>query len=417
MKTFKTLEDLSVPERLEFISTKSDLTIEEQENISGKNPFPESKLNSMIEHSIGAISIPLGVATNFKINGIQRLVPMATEEPSVISVVSKMAHLALETGGFFTSQTGSIMIGQIQVVDLSDPYSAMAKIYEKKERIIELCNKKDPTLVSLGGGAKDLEVQILHTSRKKMLVLHLLIDTKDAMGANAVNTMAEAVAPYIESITKGRVILKILTNLADRRLVRARAVFRTSDLGGIDIVNNILDAFELAEYDPYRATTHNKGIMNGISAVVTATGNDTRAVEAGVHSYAARSGRYRSLTTWELNEDGNLTGSIEIPLAIGIVGGAIKSNPSSQVCLKILGVTTAEELAGIIASVGLAQNLGWLHALATVGIQKGHMALHARNLAYTAGVHEKDMDRIIKQVISENDVRYDRILELKNSLI
>jgi hydroxymethylglutaryl-CoA reductase len=410
----KKTNNLTISERLEYVSTQSHLTAQEQDYLSGKFQIPESKLDSMIENAIGTFSIPLGVATNFKINGMDRLVPMATEEPSVISVVSKMAQLAAETGGFFTSYSGSIMIGQIQVVDIADPFAMSKVIYENKEKILEICNTKDPTLVSLGGGAKDIEVQTISTPKKVMLVIHLLIDTKDAMGANAVNTMAEATAAFIESITNGRVILRILSNFADRRLVRARAVFRTSDLGGINIVNNILDAYELAEYDPYRATTHNKGIMNGISAVVTATGNDTRAVEAGVHAYAARSGRYSSLTKWELNREGNLTGSIEIPLAVGTVGGATRTNPTAQAVLKVLGVTSAEELAGIMASVGLAQNLGWMHALASDGIQKGHMALHARNLAYSAGVAEKDMDKIIQQVISENDVRYDRILELKN---
>jgi hydroxymethylglutaryl-CoA reductase len=341
---------------------------------------------------------------------------MATEEASVVAAASNAARTAYDLGGFHTSLSGSIMRGQIQVVDLTDPYGAMARIYENKKEILDRCNAKDPTLVSLGGGAIDVEVHVIERAKQPMVVLHLLVDTRDAMGANAVNTMAEAVAPYIEEITSGRVVLRIISNLADRRLVRARAVFSTEELGGKEVVDNIIRAYEFAECDPYRATTHNKGIMNGISAVVLASGNDTRAVEAGAHAYASVSGRYRSLTRWELNREGNLVGTIEVPMAVGIVGGATKSHPTARLGLKLMGIQNAEELAGAIAAVGLAQNLAAMRALAAEGIQKGHMALHARNLAMMAGAHDDQIDQIVKQAIQEKDVRYDRILELTKQL-
>ncbi|WP_047154012.1 hydroxymethylglutaryl-CoA reductase, degradative [Aneurinibacillus tyrosinisolvens] len=407
---------LSVEERLNLIAKESNLSEEERKLLVGLTPFPIKTSNSMIENNIGLMPIPVGIATNFKINGKDRFIPMATEEASVVAAASNMARTAYKLGGFFTSQSGSIMRGQIQVVDIPDPYAAMARLYEKKTELLELCNAKDPTLVSLGGGAIDIEMYVLKTTNQSMLIMHLLVDTKDAMGANAVNTMAEAVAPLVESITSGRVVLRIISNLADRRLVRARAVFSTDELGGPEVVKDIINAYEFADFDPYRAATHNKGIMNGISAVVLATGNDTRAVEAGAHAYAAGTGRYRSLTRWEINKDGNLVGTIELPMAVGIIGGATKSHPTARVALKILDINTAEELAGCIAAIGLAQNLGALRALASEGIQKGHMALHARNLAMMAGANEKDIDRIVEQAIREKDVRYDRILELTKQL-
>lgn len=407
---------LSMEERLSLITDKCNFNEEEKKLLLGLTPFPIKIADSMIENTVGLMPIPLGIATNFKINGEDRFIPMATEEPSVVAAASNAAKTAYEKGGFFTSLSGSIMRGQIQVLDIADPYSAMARIYEKKAEILKRCNSKDPTLVSLGGGAIDIEVNVIKTSNQSMLILHLLVDTRDAMGANAVNTMAEAVAPFIETITSGRVALRIISNLADRRIARARAVFSAKQLGGIEVVKNIVNAFEFAEFDPYRAVTHNKGIMNGISAVVLATGNDTRAVEAGAHAYASISGQYRSLTKWEINADGDLAGSIELPMAVGIVGGATKSHPVARLALKIIDIHTAEDLAGSIAAVGLAQNLAAMRALATEGIQKGHMALHARNLAMMAGANETEIDQIVQQAVKEQDVRYDRILELTKQL-
>lgn len=407
---------LSTKERFDIVTKGRDLTENQLKYLSGDHALSMDLADSMIENVIGQIGIPLGIATNFKINGKDMFIPMATEEPSVVAAASNAAKAAYDHGGFFTSMSGTIMRGQIQVLHVADPYAARAKIFEHKEEILNYCNEKDPTLVSLGGGAKDLEVHIVPTTSQIMLVIHLIVDTKDAMGANAVNTMAEAVSPTIETITGGKVVLKIISNLADRRLVRARAVFSTEALGGKEIVENIVSAFEFADFDPYRAATHNKGIMNGISAVVLATGNDTRAVEAGAHAYASISGHYKSLTKWEINADGNLSGSIELPMAVGIVGGATKTHPVAQAALKIMDVNSAEELAGSIAAAGLAQNAAALRALSAEGIQRGHMSLHARNLAVMAGADKSDIDRIVAQAIKEKDLRYDRILEITKAI-
>lgn len=370
--------NLSPNDRLALIAQAANLNHDEQKVLSGLSPLPIEKADRMIENAIGYIPIPLGVAANFKVNNKDTFVPMATEEPSVIAAASHAAKLAYETGGFFTTSTGSIMRGQIQLINIPDPYGAINRLYENKARILAFCNEKDPTLVSLGGGAKDIEVHIIEAGDYPMVVLHILVDTKDAMGANAVNTMAESVVPMIESIADGNANLSILSNLADKRLIRVRARFKKYSIGGSQVVDDIISAYQFADIDPYRAATHNKGIMNGISAVVLATGNDTRAIEAGAHAYAARTGRYRSLTHWEKTSKGDLVGTMEIPMAVGIVGGGTKSNPVSNLALKILGVETAEELAGIIAATGLAQNFGAIKALVTEGIQKGHMNLHAR---------------------------------------
>ncbi|MFZ0579478.1 MAG: hydroxymethylglutaryl-CoA reductase, degradative [Psychrobacillus psychrotolerans] len=403
---------LSPKERFDIVTEGRNLTDDQLKHLSGENPLSMDLADSMIENVIGQIGIPLGIATNFKINGKDMFIPMATEEPSVVAAASNAAKASYDHGGFFTSMSGTIMRGQIQVLNVADPYAAKAKIFEHKDEILAYCNMQDPTLVSLGGGAKDIEVHIIPTNSQIMLVIHLIVDTKDAMGANAVNTMAEAVSPTIETITGGKVVLKIISNLADLRLVRARAIFSTEALGGKEVVDNIVSAFEFADYDPYRATTHNKGIMNGISAVVLATGNDTRAVEAGAHAYASITGQYKSLTKWEINADGNLSGSIELPMAVGIVGGATKTHPVAQAALKVMGASSAEELAGCIAAAGLAQNAAALRALSAEGIQRGHMSLHARNLAVMAGAKKSDIDRIVAQAVKEKDLRYDRILEI-----
>lgn len=405
---------LSVDERVDLITKGIGLTEDEINVLS--NGMTLDLADAMVENVIGQIGIPLGVAANFKINGKDVFIPMATEEPSVIAAASNAARAAYDLGGIHTATSGTIMRGQIQVLDICDPYAARARVFENKEEIIEQCNLKDPTLVSLGGGVKDIEVHLVNTVKETMLVIHLIVDTKDAMGANAVNTMAESVSPLIEKITGGRVVLRIITNLADKRVVRARGVFSSEMLGGEEIVKNIVSAFEFADADPYRAATHNKGVMNGITSVVLATGNDTRAVEAGAHAYASRTGRYRSLTTWEVNNEGNLVGTLEVPMAVGIIGGATKTHPVAQVALKIMGVKTAEELAGMIAAVGLVENVASLRALSAEGIQTGHMRLHAKNLAVMAGAKGDLIEKVVQKAVEERDFRYDRILEITNSL-
>lgn len=405
---------LSVEERIKLIAEKSKLTNEEVEALN--SGISLELADAMVENVIGHISVPLGVAANFKVNGKEVFIPMATEEPSVIAAASNAARAAYDLGGIFTSSSGTVMRGQIQVLNIDDPHAARAKIFEHKDEIIEHCNAKDPTLVKLGGGVKDVEVHLIDTAKETMVVVHLIVDTKDAMGANAVNTMAESVSPLIERITNGRVVLRIISNLADKRIVRARGEFSTEMLGGIEIAKNIVSAYEFADADPYRAATHNKGVMNGITAAVLASGNDTRAVEAGAHAYAARSGRYRSLTTWELNKAGNLVGTLELPLAVGIVGGATKTHPVAKAALKIMDVQSAEELASYIAAVGLVENLASLRALSAEGIQSGHMRLHAKNLAVMAGATGDIIDRVVQQAVEEKDFRYDRVLEITNSL-
>ena len=362
----------------------------------------------MIENVIGTLSIPLGVGTNFVINGQDYLIPMATEEPSVVAAASNMASVARIHGGFHTSTDQPIMISQIQVVGAKDPNGARMRLYERRDDLIALANEQDPLLVQLGGGAKDIDVRIVGPGSEPFVVLHLIVDVRDAMGANAVNTMAEALAPLVSEIAGGRVRLRILSNKADLRLARVRAVYDKDALGGDDVVNGIIDAYTFAAADPYRAATHNKGIMNGITAVVLATGNDTRAVEAGAHSHAAAGGRYTSLSHYEKDENGHLVGTMELPMAVGLVGGATKTHPVAQACVKLLGVKSAQELAGVIAAVGLAQNTGALRALAAEGIQKGHMSLHARNVAVAAGAHGDEIERVVARLKEEGRVRVDR---------
>lgn len=372
-------------------------------------------LDHMIENVVGAMTLPLGIATNFLIDGKDYLIPMAIEEPSVVAAASNAARMARSHGGFSATDTGPNMIGQIQVVDVPLPEVAKSKIMEKKEELLALANEQDPILVRFGGGAKDIRVRVFDSKIGIMLVTELIVDTRDAMGANAVNTMAEALAPRIEKITGGRVILRILSNLAEFRLVRVRAVFNKEELGGEEVVNDIIAAWAFAEADPYRCATHNKGIMNGIDAVIIATGNDFRAIEAGAHSYASVGG-YSPLTKYEKTPEGHLTGSIEIPMAVGLVGGATKVHPVARACVKILGVDTATELGHVIASVGLAQNLAALRALASEGIQKGHMALHARNVAATAGARGEQVDIVAERLVKEKNVKVERAIEILEEL-
>lgn len=403
---------LPMEKRLSEVAEFASLTEKERGILSSADSLDADKADHMIENVIGKFALPMGVALNFTINGRDVIVPMVCEEPSVVAACSNAAKMARPSGGFKASSSGNVMIAQIQVMGVPTPSASKSMILEKKGEIIRICNEKDPVLVKMGGGVKDVEVRTIETLEGTMVIVHLLIDTGDAMGANAVNTMAEAVAPYIEEITGGSVELRILSNLADHRLVRARAVWKKEDIGGQEVVDKILNAYAFAEADPYRATTHNKGIMNGIVPVVIATGNDTRAIESGAHSYAARNGRYTSLTTWEKDENGDLVGSIEIPMAVGLVGGATKIHPAAKTAVKILGIDTAAELGQIIAAAGLANNMAAMKALATEGIQRGHMSLHARNLANTVGAKGEILETIVKQMVREKKVRLEYAQEL-----
>jgi hydroxymethylglutaryl-CoA reductase len=366
----------------------------------------------MIENVVGTFPVPLGIAVNFLINKRDYLIPMAIEEPSVVAAASNAARMARDGGGFITSSTPPIMIGQIQAVRIRDPYDAKTAILAAGDEILKKANEQDPMLVSLGGGAKDINVKVIQTSTGPMVITELLVDCRDVMGANAVNTMAEAVAPLIERITKGRVLLRIISNLAVHRLARASVIVPKKSVGGEEVVDDIVDAYAFAAADPYRAATHNKGILNGIIAVVIATCNDHRAIEAGAHAYAAHDGHYRPISIWEKNENGDLVGSIEMPMAVGIAGGATRVHPIAKIALKILGVKTANEFGEVLAAVGLAQNLGALRALAHEGIQRGHMSLHARNVAMSAGATGDLVDLIVERMVTERKVRLDRAKEL-----
>ncbi|MEY8365310.1 hydroxymethylglutaryl-CoA reductase, degradative [Anaerovoracaceae bacterium 41-7] len=396
---------LDTEARMREVAEFAGLSIAEQEVLRSADSLDMDKADHMVENVIGRFALPMGVAINFIINGKDVVIPMVTEEPSVIAACSNAAKMARAAGGFTASTSGNIMIAQIQMLRVPAPFAAKSMILEKEEEILRICNEKDPVLVSFGGGAKDVEVRIIDSAEGPMVIVHLLVDTLDAMGANAVNTMAETVSPYIEELTGGIAELRILSNLADRRVVRARATWKKEAVGGVEVVEKILSAYAFAAADPYRAATHNKGIMNGIIPVVLATGNDTRAIESGAHAYAARNGRYTSLTTWEKNAEGDLVGCIEMPMAVGLVGGATKIHPAAQTAVKILDVKTAAELGQIIASAGLANNLAAMKALATEGIQRGHMSLHARNLASTVGAKGEMLEKIVKQMVAEKNVR------------
>jgi len=403
---------LTVADRARLVKDFAGLDGEEEALLQKPSALGFDVANRMVENVIGIMPVPMGVAMNFLINGNEVIVPMAIEEPSVIAAASNAAKMTRATGGFRATTTEPIMIGQIQVVGVQDAYRARFEILAQKTELLKHANAQDPVLVSLGGGARDLEARIIETFQGKMIVAELLVDCRDAMGANAVNTMTEAVAPIIEKISGGRVYLRIISNLAVKRLARAKATFPKEALGGEEVVDGIVNAYAFAVADPYRCATHNKGIMNGVTAVVLATGNDTRAIEAGAHAYAARSGNYTSLTSWEKDANGDLVGTLEMPMAVGIVGGATASNPIAKIAVKILGIKTARELAEVIVSVGLAQNLAALRALAAEGIQRGHMSLHARNVAISVGAKGELIDKISAQMIAEKKVRVDRAKEL-----
>jgi len=410
----KKFYELSPDQRLEHLAESAGLGAEDQAVLRSSGALSIDQADHMIENAIGSFQLPLGIAQNFLINGREVPVPMAIEEPSVVAGASFMARLARSGGGFTTMSDPPEMIGQIQILDLKDPQKSKENLLGHKNELLEEAAKSDPTLVGLGGGPRNLEVRVLeHPALGSFLVLHLIMDVRDAMGANAVNTAVERLAPLVEKLTGGRVHLRILSNLADRRLTSATCIVKKDQLAFNDfpaekVRDGIIAAWAFAVADPYRAATHNKGIMNGVDAVLIATGNDWRAVEAGAHAFAARSGRYTSLSTWEENEAGDLVGRLEMPMAVGIVGGATKVHPLARVCLKLMGVTTAADLAGIIVSVGLAQNLAALRALATEGIQRGHMSLHARQVAIAAGASGAQIDRLAEQLVIEKLVRVDR---------
>jgi len=398
---------LTVEERLKLLQKLAGLTDEEAKTLGSTGGLPIEVANRMIENVVGGITLPLGMATNFLVNGKDYVVPMALEEPSVVAAASNAAKIARVKGGFVVTNTGPVMIGQIQTVGVRDPKEAARKLVAKKKELMARANEQDPMLVSLGGGAKDVNVKVIETLKGPMVIAELLVDCGDAMGANAVNTMAEAVAPLVEEITKGKVYLRIISNLADRRLVKATAVFDRQALGGDEVVEGILYAYAFADADPYRCATHNKGIMNGVVAVALACGQDTRALEAGAHSYASRSGGYKPLTTWKVNRDGDLVGTLEMPMAVGLVGGAARVHPAAKANVRVLGIKTAIELAEVMGAVGLAQNFAAMRALASEGIQRGHMKLHARSLAMSAGAKGAMVDAVAERMIAEKKIRFD----------
>jgi hydroxymethylglutaryl-CoA reductase len=384
-------------------------------------PLTEETADHMIENVIGTFQLPLGLGLNFLINGKDYVIPMAIEEASVVASASHIAKIVRDAGGFTTESTERVMIGQIQVVGCSDYERAKKAVLENKQGLIDAANHAYPSIVKRGGGAEDLDVRILNEDSDskygKMLVIHLYVNTVDAMGANLINTMAESIAPLVEEITEGKVYLRILSNLADRSLARARCVIppellKTGNYSGEEVRDGVIHAYEFAASDPYRAVTHNKGIMNGIDPVVIATGNDWRAVEAGAHAYAVKDGNYTSMTTWSKDEKGNLVGELELPMSIGIVGGATRVHPLAKAALELLNVDSAKELAEVIVAVGLAQNLGALKALATDGIQKGHMTLHSRSVAIAAGATGKMVDMIAEELIKLNEIRVGKAKEL-----
>ncbi len=407
---------LSPEERLKKVKDLAGLTDDEANILRKTGALGIEQADRMIENVIGTIEIPLGIAPNFLINGVEYLVPMAIEEPSVVAAASNAAKMARTKGGFYTESTLPIMIGQIQLVDVENPLAAAERVIKEKERILAKANERDPVLVRLGGGAVGLETRVVNSPIGQMAIIHLLVDVRDAMGANVVNTMCEAVAPIVEEITGGRVYLRIVSNLAVYRLSRAKAIFSKEALGGEEVVEGILQAYYFALADPFRCATHNKGIMNGVIAVALATANDTRALEAGAHAYAAMGGVYKPLSNWSRTPEGDLMGKIELPVAVGTIGGTTAVHPVAKVCRKIMKIQSARELREIMAAVGLANNLAALRALATEGIQRGHLKLHARNIAVTAGASGELVDIVSRRMVEEGMVSYDRALAILKEL-
>lgn len=410
--------ELSISERHAWLVNHGFITGETIKQLSGVNGLSSEQANHMIENVIGVFSLPIGIAQNFIVNQREVLIPMVVEEPSVVAGASYMAKLARPSGGFIAETTEPEMIAQIQVLDLTDMNGAKDKLLDHRDKLLQLAGRVDPVLVKCGGGPRDLEVRIIEDSPiGSFLVVHLIFDVRDAMGANAVNSAAEALAPEIEKISGGRVHLRILSNLADRRLAKARVTILKDQLvfqhyAAEEVVDGIIAAWAFAAADPYRAATHNKGIMNAVDAIVIATGNDWRAVEAGAHAYAARCGKYTSLTTWSKDEVGNLVGEIEMPMAVGIIGGATRVHPAAQAALELMKIENAQQLAEVIVSAGLAQNLAALRALATEGIQPGHMTLHARQIAISAGAEIEEIAPLAKQMVDEKNICVERAKEI-----
>ena len=403
-------------DRLEIIGNFANLSEDELntlENMNGGISF--DKADKMIENAIGTFSLPLGIATNFKINNKDYVVPMVIEEPSVIAAASKGAKIARIKGGFEVTADESYSIGQIQILN-TDTNIAIKKINEQTNEILKLANSKSNTLSKMNKGAKEIMCKEIDTPSGSMLIVELLIDVGDAMGANVTNTMCEAVSPLIEKITGGKALLRILSNYSTRRMVKAKAIFEKESVGGENVVDNIILAYEFADNDVYRAVTHNKGIMNGIISVANAVGQDSRAIEAAANAYAAISGKYRSLSKWSKDVDGNLVGILETPLSVGIVGGIANVHPVAKICAKILNVESAQELACVMTATGLAQNYSAIRALSTEGIQKGHMRLHARNLAAAAGATPEQIDIIVEKMVQANSISLDKAKELLHQI-
>ncbi|MDR2204491.1 MAG: hydroxymethylglutaryl-CoA reductase, degradative [Nitrososphaerota archaeon] len=407
---------LSPKERLAIIKDLAGLTDGEAQLVGQTCSLPLEIANHMVENVIGIFPEPLGIAANFLINNIEYIIPMATEEPSVIAAASYAAKIIREGGGFHTSSTTPVMIGQIQVVKLKNAQEAKNQVLAIKDEILEKANAQDSALNQHGGGARDIDAKVIDTTMGEMLIVELYVDCRDAMGANAVNTMAEVCSPLIEQVTGGHVCLRIISNLATKRLVRATCTIPKEALGGEAIVEGIAYASAFAEADPYRAATHNKGALNGIIATVLATGNDHRAVEAGAHAYAAINGRYTSLSKWIKNANGDLEGSIELPMAVGLIGGAIRTHPIAKICMKILNVKSSNEFGEVLAAVGLAQNIAALRALSSEGIQRGHMSLHARNVAIIAGAPTEFVEVIAERMAKERMINVNRAKEILEEL-
>lgn len=410
----------SLAQRADLLAQWGGLNADERAALTGESGLDATHADLMVENAVGIYALPLGVATNFRVNQRDYLIPMAIEEPSVIAAVSNAARLFRAGGGFSAGSDEPVMIGQIQVLDLDDPAAAGQAVLAQRSQLLAAADTASASIVRRGGGARDLQVRAI-AGPPPMLVVHLLYDCRDAMGANTINTAAEHLGPLVEAITGGRVNLRILSNLADQRKAWAEGAIPASELAtdtltGAEVVRAIVEAGAFAAHDPYRAATHNKGVMNGVDAVVIATGNDWRAIEAGAHAYAARSGVYTSLTRWWADDAGSLRGSIELPLAVGIVGGATRVHPAARAALKVLGVGTARELAEVIAAVGLAQNLAAMRALATEGIQRGHMSLHARQLAIAAGAAGDQVARVVQAMIAENNIGLERATQLVQQL-
>tara|TARA_Y100000766_G_scaffold29364_1_gene20374 strand:- start:2892 stop:4187 length:1296 start_codon:yes stop_codon:yes gene_type:complete len=412
---------LTVDERRQLIAQSSNLSPEQITALANNGELDDNAADRMIENVIGTMSLPVGIATNFIIDKKQYVIPFCLEESSVVAAASNMAKRCHAHGGFTSTNDGPMMIAQIQLLDIDNHQDAEQAVLENKDALMDLANSLPSTMIRLGGGCKDISTRSIETLSGKMFIVHIHVDCRDAMGANAVNTMAELLAPELEQITKGRALLRILSNLATERLARVKATFTPEEISntgdredGINIISGILEAYHFAVADPYRAATHNKGVMNGISAVAVACGQDWRAIEAGCHAYVAYSqGKYGSMTRWELDSDGNLVGSIETPMAVGIVGGASKVHPVARTNLEILGVESAQELASVMAAAGLAQNLGALRALATSGIQKGHMRLHARNMAVSAGAEGNEIEDVAKLLIEhEGPITQTKVTEI-----